>query len=42
MCDLRNIMAATLGSADMNSQGGLGVLQATTWLGLGTILLTFP
>ncbi|GAT88449.1 hypothetical protein J2T10_002780 [Paenarthrobacter nicotinovorans] len=26
----------------MYSEGGLGVLQATIWLGLGTILLTFP
>lgn len=36
------IGTATLGPADMYSDGGLGVLQATIWLGFGTILLTFP
>ncbi|MDP9937259.1 hypothetical protein J2T11_003630 [Paenarthrobacter nicotinovorans] len=36
------IGTATSGSADMYSQGGLGALEATIWLGLGTILLTFP
>ncbi|YCK83013.1 hypothetical protein M1D89_07215 [Arthrobacter sp. D3-18] len=34
--------AGTTGSADMYSEGGLGVLQATIWLGLGTVLLTIP
>ncbi len=34
--------AAMSGSADMYSEGGRSVLQATIWLGLGTVLLTIP
>ncbi|MGR0159160.1 hypothetical protein [Paenarthrobacter nitroguajacolicus] len=36
------IWAATSGSIDMYSEGGLGVLQIIFWLGLGMILLAIP
>lgn len=36
------LIAGMSGSADMYSQGELGVLQSTIWLGLGTVLLTIP
>jgi hypothetical protein len=35
-------VAGTSGSADMYTPGGTDVLQATIWLGLGTVVMTVP
>ncbi|WP_240341944.1 hypothetical protein [Arthrobacter sp. Alg241-R88] len=35
-------VAGTSASADMYTQGGRDILQATIWLGLGTVVMTIP
>ncbi|SLK00114.1 hypothetical protein [Arthrobacter sp. P2b] len=35
-------LAGTSASADMYTPGGTDVLQATIWLGLGTVVMTVP